>query len=212
MVESATEIVFGPDPPSASAGRGEGGAGAVVADGDGEDWTIGAGAVFNSQAAANRWRRPCQGSVPSWFVTSMWLSCVLIASTALRIKVTNSGVRSRSWFLIWFNRLSAPCVTASSVVKCRKPQVPLMVWNVRKILPSKALSVGRFSSSTSSCSRRVRCSLLSITKSLMISTTSWSSMADLLVEPGRTYTSPCASSYGGHDRGAPRHMNTEPSS
>jgi len=64
---------------------------------------------------------------------------------------------------------SARCVIASSVVKPRNPQVPLMVWIVRKMLESRFLSLGRCSSSTNSWSSRDRFSLLSIRNSLISS-------------------------------------------
>ena len=73
-----------------------------------------------------------------------------VASTVSRMSDIRDGVSSRLPSRNWLSRLSASWVIRSSVENAKKPQVPLMVWIVRKMLASNAASCGRFSSSTSS--------------------------------------------------------------
>src|SRR6185295_1657385 len=74
-------------------------------------------------------------------------------------------------------KASAACVSASSRGSPRKPQVPLMVWTRRKILPRILALFGSCSKRTSSTSTTSRLSLVSVRNSR-----SKSSMDDLLRE------------------------------
>ncbi len=65
------------------------------------------------------------------------------------------------------SRLSPACATFSSLLKPRNPQLPLIVWMVRKMLDRSSSAEGSDSSFTSSLSRRSRFSMLSTRKSLI---------------------------------------------
>ena len=102
----------------------------------------GAGVGATSVAGSTRWPSRAMmrsssspdGSTPR---ASSSLKMSLTRSTAERISVTSSGVadlpsRNRQ------TTASAACVRASSRPSPRKPQVPLMVWTRRKMLPTIA--------------------------------------------------------------------------
>ncbi len=100
-----------------------------------------------------------------------------MASTTSSISDVIEPDSSRSPERNWLRIVSASWVIASSAVNPRNPHVPLIVWNVRKMLASRSASFGRRSNSTISLSRRARFSLLSIRNSR---TTSWSSISTIL--------------------------------
>ena len=130
---------------------------------DSEDWSDSrllvsacAGGSFGWAAARSRSTRSSKAWFPSSPVDSIDARNLRMASTLSRINETRAGdsciLRERNWL----SRFSAWWAIRSSLEKARKPQVPLMVWTVRKILLSRLESSGRASSSTSSRSRRER--------------------------------------------------------
>ena len=96
---------------------------------------------------------------------SMCRTASTMASKPLVISAFSASWPSRSRE----SRFSPACVSFSSRAKPRNPQLPLMVWIVRKMLARSSLEEGSLSSFTSSWSSRSRFSLLSIRKSLTIS-------------------------------------------
>ena len=98
-------------------------------------------------------------------LASIWRMASTIASSAVVISGFSASSPSRSLL----SRFSPTCATDSSFVKPRNPQVPLIVWIVRKMLASVARLPGSFSRLISSRSRRSRFSLLSTRNSRTMS-------------------------------------------
>ena len=98
----------------------------------------GAPPVACAQTASRRLRRSSCVSGPSAPVCSMATKAALTTSTDSRMRVASSGFNSRFPSRSWLRRLSVRWVTASSLAKPRKPQVPLTVWKARKIPASRS--------------------------------------------------------------------------
>src|SRR5213594_215902 len=101
------------------------------------------------------------------------------ASTNVRSAPAISALISISPLRSWLRRSSPAWATASSLVKPKKPQVPLIVWTARNTPATFFRSEGLRSSATRSPSTWFRLSWLSTMNSL----TMLSSMAPLAVDP-----------------------------
>src|SRR6266853_2595517 len=92
---------------------------------------------------------------------------VRMASTMDNNPLVSSAVREILPSRRRESRLSPACATFSSFLKPRNPQLPLIVWMVRKMLDRSSSQDGSDSSFTSSLSSRSRFSMLSTRKSLI---------------------------------------------
>ncbi len=117
----------------------------------------------------------------------MFASTSLTTSTVCKTSETKSGVRGRCLSRTWSRMFSATWVIDPRISNPKNPQVPLMVWMVRKTLAISCSSAGFFSSSTIPQSRTPRFSLLSIRNSR---TSSENSMATLPSSPERSSMGP----------------------
>ena len=100
----------------------------------------------------------------SAWLRSSSLSSTLMRSMVARMSVTASrvtGMPSRNLPI----SASAACVSASSRGRLRKPQVPLMVWTRRKMLPRIFALFGSCSKRTSSTSTTSMLSFVSVRNS-----------------------------------------------
>ena len=92
---------------------------------------------------------PC-GS--DWWA-ARWSRIERTRSTAAKIAPSTSGVGSNVPSRRRPSTFSAACATRSRRVRARKPQVPLIVWTMRKMLAMRSRSSGSRSRLTSSASR-----------------------------------------------------------
>ena len=138
---------------SVSAGGGDEGSAATGAAVLGAAFGFGAStsAIFSSA-----WRSGVVSSAPSLPSDSRWARMSRIASTVLRstsvIAASISSFPSRSRL----RTFSPRCASVSSFGSPRKPQVPLIVWTMRKIVASVSRLDSPRSSASSSPSSRSR--------------------------------------------------------
>jgi len=138
-------------------------------------WTSGMGSCVSGGVlpSAQSWMRRMRsvrsvgGRTGVFWVSPVWrsLSIVLSISMAAKAKLPARPTMVRVPFLARSSRFSATWARRFTAVRFRKPAIPLMVWNPRKIWFRVSVLVGSLSSASSALSADSICSRDSLMKS-----------------------------------------------